>query len=72
MDAAALRAGYDVMGVMRELLVRAQRAGAVRADLDVADVKALMMGCVVRERDAMDVEVRNRMIAIVCQGFRPA
>ncbi|WP_371781144.1 TetR/AcrR family transcriptional regulator [Streptosporangium subroseum] len=72
MDAAALRAGYDVVGVMRELLVRAQRAGAVRADLDVADVKALMMGCVVRERDAMDVEVRNRMIAIVCQGFRPA
>jgi AcrR family transcriptional regulator len=71
MEAAASRAGYDVMGALRELLTDAQRAGAVRGDIDAADVKALMVGCLARERDATDTAARARMIAVVCEGLRP-
>jgi AcrR family transcriptional regulator len=71
MEAAASRAGYDVMGALRELLTDAQRTGAVRDDIDAADVKALMVGCLARERDATDAAARGRMIAIVRGGLRP-
>jgi AcrR family transcriptional regulator len=69
LEAAASRAEHDVMGALRDLLDHAQRAGAVRADVDVADVKALMVGCLARERPTADA--RARMIAVVCEGLRP-
>ncbi|ONK15363.1 TetR/AcrR family transcriptional regulator [Streptomyces sp. MP131-18] len=72
MEAAAARGGYDVTGVWRELLARAQRAGAVRGDVEVADVKALLSGCVARERSGPEPAARERMIAIVRGGLRPA
>ncbi|MEU6645345.1 helix-turn-helix domain-containing protein [Saccharomonospora sp. NPDC046836] len=68
--ASAERTGYDVMGGMRDLLTAAQRAGAVRDDVDVVDVKALMTGCLARERGATDAAARSRMIEIVCTGLR--
>jgi hypothetical protein len=34
-----------VTGMLGDLLARAQRAGAIRADASLADVKALMSGC---------------------------
>jgi hypothetical protein len=34
-------------------------------------VKALLVGCLARERDAADAAARQRMIAIVCEGLRP-
>jgi hypothetical protein len=36
------------------LLTRAQRAGAVRGDIDAADVKALITGCLTRTPGAAD------------------
>jgi hypothetical protein len=42
LDAACLRDGIDLKGALDGLLVRAQRAGAVRADVNGDDVKALM------------------------------
>ncbi|MGW4793827.1 TetR/AcrR family transcriptional regulator [Nonomuraea sp. NPDC004297] len=62
---------YDVMGAWRGLLEGAQRAGAVRADADIADVKALLTGCIDRERQAADPAARARMLAIVRDGLRP-
>jgi hypothetical protein len=69
-EAAASRAEHDLMGALRELLTRAQQAGVVRDDIDIADVKALIEGCLARERPAADTRARDRMIAIVCQGLR--
>jgi AcrR family transcriptional regulator len=68
-DAAASTSEHDVMGKLGELLVRAKRAGAVRADVDIADVKALIVGCLARPADPAALE---RMIAIVREGLRPA
>ena len=69
-EAAADRAEHNVLGSLGELLTRAQRAGAVRADVDLADVKALMVGCLARERGPADRGARDRMIAIACDGLR--
>jgi AcrR family transcriptional regulator len=69
-EAAASRAEHDVMGALRDLLARAQRAGAVRGDVDVADVKALMVGCLARERPGGDARARDRMLAVVHEGLR--
>jgi AcrR family transcriptional regulator len=71
LEAAASGADHDIMGALRGLLARAQRAGAVRDDVQIADVKALLAGCLARERDAADAAGRDRVIAIVSQGLRP-
>jgi AcrR family transcriptional regulator len=69
-EAAAARSRHDVMGALRQLLHAAQRAAVVRADVDTADVKALMTGCLARERGHTDRSARQRMIAITCAGLR--
>jgi AcrR family transcriptional regulator len=68
-EATAARTGYDLDGVERALLLGAQKAGAVRPDATIADVKALIVGCLVRERSDADPEARRRMIAIACAGL---
>src|SRR6266542_3517581 len=55
---------------LADALARAQQAGAVRGDVDVADVKALMVGCLARERPGGDAHARDRMLAVVCEGLR--
>jgi AcrR family transcriptional regulator len=69
-EAAASRTEHDLEGVERGLLARAQTAGEVRADVTNADVKALVVGCLARERQPADPAARQRMIAIVCAGLR--
>jgi AcrR family transcriptional regulator len=68
MEAAALRAGLDYSGALRDLLTAAQADGSVSGDVEPADVKALMAGCLARP-DA-DESARERMIRIVCDGLR--
>ena len=65
-EAAASSAENDVVGVLADLLKGAQRAGGVRADVDVADVKALMVGCLARPA------ARDRLVAVVAAGLRPS
>lgn len=67
-ETAASGADFDVIGALGDLLVRAQRAGAVRSDVDTADLKALLVGCLARGRD--DAAARARMVAIVSRGLR--
>jgi len=69
-EAAASRTEHDLDGVKEALLVRAQQAGAVRPDATIADVKALLVGCLARERHAGGPGSRARMIAIACAGLR--
>jgi AcrR family transcriptional regulator len=72
LEGAAARRGLDVAGTLRVLLTQAQQAGAVRSDIDAADVKALITGCLAREHDAADAAARDRMTSVVCQGLRPS
>ena len=45
LEATVAGSGYDVTGMLGDLLARAQRAGTIRPDASLADVKALMSGC---------------------------
>jgi AcrR family transcriptional regulator len=69
-DAAAERSEHDIMGALRQLLTAAQQAGSIRTDVDCADVKALIAGCLARERDQVDQSARERMISIAYNGLR--
>jgi AcrR family transcriptional regulator len=69
-ETAGARAGYDVPGALRDLLARAQQAGAVRPGIQYADVKALMAGCLAREGSSTDPAALDRLIAVVCAGLR--
>ena len=66
LEAAAGGAGHRVHETIEALLAAAVRAGEVRAGVDVADIKALIAGCLTRDTP----EGRERMIAIVCDGLR--
>ncbi|WBB72183.1 TetR/AcrR family transcriptional regulator [Micromonospora sp. WMMD1128] len=61
-------------GAFREalggILRRAQRAGAVRADLDPADVIALVLACVAAE-GAAKADTPGRMTEMMIEVFRP-
>jgi AcrR family transcriptional regulator len=59
--------GKQLVAAQGVLLARAQRAGALRKDVDAGDLKALVTGCVAMESQGM---VSGRMIAIVCDGLR--
>ncbi|WP_437815451.1 TetR/AcrR family transcriptional regulator [Sorangium sp. So ce1078] len=75
---ALAAAGFDreavvdrtLLGAIGKLLRRAQRAGAVRGDVDAADVKALMLGCLAMERCQGEGNAPRRLLAIVCDGLR--
>ncbi|MEO3804652.1 TetR/AcrR family transcriptional regulator [Nonomuraea sp. B1E8] len=72
----ALRPGStpedDVAAAIDRLLVRAQRAGAVRPGLTGQDVADLLRGCLVAERRARSRRGRVRMADVVCDGMRPS
>lgn len=55
----------DVFGV---LLQRAQEAGSVRPDVDLADVRALLAGCLAMERGRQQP---GRMAALASDALRP-
>jgi AcrR family transcriptional regulator len=60
----------DVVGAMAGLLARAQRAGAIRSDIDADDVIALVAGCLARRSDPDDLAAQDRLIDVVCAGLR--
>jgi AcrR family transcriptional regulator len=69
-QAVASGAQNDLMGMLAALLKDAQMAGAVRRDVDVADIKALIGGCIARQRQASDAAARDRVVTVVCDGLR--
>ena len=68
LQAAASTAISDFGAAMTGLLSRAQQAGTVRDDVDTADIKALIGGCIARDDDGA---AQQRMIEIACDGLRP-
>ncbi|CAM5580213.1 TetR/AcrR family transcriptional regulator [Streptomyces aurantiogriseus] len=69
-DKVAFAPEHSLEAVESELLANAQKAGAVRPDVTRADVKALYVGCIARERAARDPDARRRLIDVVCTGLR--
>jgi AcrR family transcriptional regulator len=57
------------MAVLGDMLARAQQAGSVRADIDVNDLKALLVGCQAMQRYSGDADVTERLLTIVRDGL---
>lgn len=68
--AATREAGTALKEALGELLRRAQEAGAVRTDVTVEDLHALVVGAVTAAK-AVPPEDAPRVTAIVCDGLRP-
>ena len=68
-DAAILSHSRIVITEAAELVVgRAQRAGAVRTDIEVSDVTRLVGGCTMMP--GTDIEQQHRMLRLVLDGLR--
>ena len=67
-DGDAAQASNGLRGAVAALLRRAQRAGAVRDDVELPEVYALL---VATSRAHFDQEVRARVLAIVFDGLAP-
>jgi AcrR family transcriptional regulator len=59
---------HDALDV---LLRRAQRAGAVRADVSTPDLIVLFKGLIVSIQAASDPALRDRVFAVLADGLRP-
>jgi hypothetical protein len=62
----------EFLAILGGLLTRAQRAGAVRSDVDVRDVKALLVGCQAMLRHNDNAELTRRTLAVVMDGLARA
>jgi len=74
-DVAAAAPGVvqELRRAVDELLTRARHAGAVRDDIGIADLMALVAGAfVAMERHGGDASLPGRVLAVVCDGLRPS
>ncbi len=60
----------DFVRSFEALLSQAKEAGAVRADVDIADVLDLVVGVATEERRARSRGVPNQLTAVVLDGLR--
>ena len=67
--AAVPDAEQRFMALLEDLLTRAQRAGAVRSDIGVMDVKALLVGCQAMQRYSDEPGTARRALAVVRDGL---
>jgi AcrR family transcriptional regulator len=71
-DGDAVRASNDLRRAVGTLLHRAQRAGAIRDDVELPEVYALLVGTSRAAAHAnLDEEVRARVLTIVFDGLAP-
>lgn len=62
----------DIRGSIETLLARAQEAGAVRRDVGMAELLALLSAtCLAAQHNGWDEGLRTRTLAIVFDGLRP-
>jgi AcrR family transcriptional regulator len=59
------------MAALAGLLDRAQEAGAVRSDVDLRDLKTLLVGYQAMQRYNRDPDATRRLLAIVRDGLEP-
>ncbi|GAA0627591.1 TetR/AcrR family transcriptional regulator [Kutzneria viridogrisea] len=67
-ELATTEASRSMMEGLGELLRQAQRSGAVRPDIGVAEVKALIVGCLSMRRHSADQP--ELVVSVVCDGMR--
>jgi len=66
-------AGQETVQALGELLARAQQAGAVRDDIGVTELLALVVGASrAAEHTSLDHAVRARTLQVVFDGLRPS
>jgi AcrR family transcriptional regulator len=63
--------GQDFRAAVGDLMLRAQAAGAVRADVGVADLMTLLRGVSLAVRDSSETDQPGRLVGIVCRGLQP-
>jgi hypothetical protein len=69
---AAADAKRDLNVALGELLARAQQAGAVRADVGLSEVLALIVGIVRAVQQAgSDAALEARLVGVVLDGLAP-
>jgi AcrR family transcriptional regulator len=56
------------LGLLGELLRAGQKVGTVRRDVDVPDVKAILVGC--QAMQTYDVDAADRLTEVVLDGLR--
>jgi hypothetical protein len=61
-----------MQGAVEVLLRRAQNAGAVRPDVRVTDLFALLKGLIHAMGGSDDPDMAGRMLAVVRDGLRPS
>jgi len=71
MGSATQQLAADLREAFAVLLARAQRAGAVRADVDAADVQAIVLAAVTAQRQRADTTRPDRLAALVFDCLRP-
>jgi AcrR family transcriptional regulator len=59
----------DFLALLSDLLDAAQRAGTVRTDVTVTQVKTLMVGC--QAMQSYNSDIADQVTEIVLQGLRP-
>jgi AcrR family transcriptional regulator len=69
-DSVAPDADAAFRGLLGELLTAAQQAGTVRPDVDVAEIKTLMVGC--QAMQGYDKARAERVTDVVIDGLRPS
>lgn len=62
----------DLTEAIEVLLQRAQQAGAVRSDVELADLFGLVMGACAFAAHIETGSSQARMLSVVCDGLRPA
>ncbi|NTY60974.1 TetR family transcriptional regulator [Mycolicibacterium sphagni] len=68
LDSAAPGAEAEFLGVLGEMLESAQRAGAARADVGLAELKALMVVC--KSGQEYGDDVADRITNVIVAGLR--
>jgi AcrR family transcriptional regulator len=64
--------GDDMRHAVELLLGRAQRAGAVRPDLRMPELMAILTAaCLAAEHSQWDAQLRSRTLAVIFDGLRP-
>ncbi|MUL81803.1 MULTISPECIES: TetR/AcrR family transcriptional regulator [unclassified Mycolicibacterium] len=69
-NSVAPEAEAEFLGMLGDLLAAAQRAGTVRSDVTVPDVKALLVGC--QAMQSYNADVAERVTDVVFDGLRAA
>jgi len=67
---AVVAAADELQRLLGELLVRAREGGAVRPEVGVADVAAVVLGCVAMERAAAGDGPAGRLSTVLLDGLR--